>query len=88
MEGWDGRQYEAYNLGRADPRPMTEVAELICRLLGKPTDLIQLADPGPLVTPVKNASFDKAREQLGYVAQIDLEDGVRRTIAWQEATFP
>ena len=88
MEGWDGRQYEAYNLGRADPRPMTEVAELICRLLGKPTDLITLADPGPLVTPVKNASFDKAREQLGYVATVDLEEGVRRTIAWQEATFP
>ena len=88
MEGWDGSRYEAYNLGRDDPRPMTEVAELICRLLGKPTDLITLADPGPLVTPVKNASFDKAREQLGYVAQVDLEEGVRRTIAWQEATFP
>ena len=67
---------------------MTEVAELICRQLGRPTSLIQLADPGPLVTPVKNASFEKAREQLGYVAEVDLEEGVRRTIAWQEATFP
>lgn len=88
MEEWDGRQYEAFNLGRSDPRPMTEVAELLCLLLGKPTDLIELADPGPLVTPVKNASFEKARQHLGYVARVDLEEGVRRTIAWHEATIP
>ena len=46
MEGWDGRRYEAYNLGRDDPRPMTEVAELICRLLGKPTELDHPRRPG------------------------------------------
>jgi nucleoside-diphosphate-sugar epimerase len=88
MEEWDGRSYQGFNLGRSDPQPMTDVAELICRLLGKPTDLIQLADPGPLVTPVKNASFEKARQLLGYEAQVELEDGIRRTIAWQEATIP
>jgi dTDP-glucose 4,6-dehydratase len=88
MENWDGVAYEGFNIGRADPRPMTEVAELLCRLLGKPTELIQLAQPGPFVTPIKNASFDKARERLGFEAAIGLEDGVRRTIEWHEATFP
>jgi len=60
MERWDGATYEGFNIGRSDARPMTEVAEFICGVLGKSTDLIEYADPGPLVTPVKNASFDKA----------------------------
>jgi nucleoside-diphosphate-sugar epimerase len=88
MENWDGHRYEGYNLGRDDPQPMTGVAELLCRVLDKPTDLIRLADPGQLITPVKNASFAKAREQLGYEAQVDLEEGVRRTIAWHVANVP
>ena len=85
MERWDGRSYEAYNLGSEDPRPMTEVAELVCRQLEQSTDLITYANPGPLVTPVKNASMEKARLQLGYEATIPLEEGIARTIAWHEA---
>jgi nucleoside-diphosphate-sugar epimerase len=87
MEGWDGATYEAFNIGRSDPRPTTEVAELICRLLQQPTDLIQLSDPGPLVTPVKNASFEKARRLLRFEAKVPLEEGVERTIAWQLANL-
>lgn len=88
MDRWDGSPYEGFNLGRSDPRPMTEVAELICRLLDRPTSLIRLADPGPLVTPVKNASFEKASRMLGFEAEVPLEEGIRRTIAWQQATLP
>lgn len=88
MERWDGQSYEAFNLGRHDPEPTVEVAELICDLLGKPRELIRLEDPGPLVTPVKNASFDKAERMLGYRAQVSLEDGVRRTIDWHVANIP
>lgn len=88
MERWPAETYEGFNLGRADPRPMTDVAELICRMLDRPTSLIELADPGPLVTPVKNASFEKARRLLGFEASVPLEDGVRRTIDWQLATLP
>jgi nucleoside-diphosphate-sugar epimerase len=88
MERWDGERYEAFNLGRHDPRPTVEVAELICRMLGKSTDLIQLADPGPLVTPIKNASFDKAERMLGFSAAVGLEEGIQRTIDWQLATIP
>ena len=67
--------------------PALRVAALICELLDKPTALIQSADPGPLVTPVKNASFEKAKRMLGYEAQVPLRDGIERTIAWQRATL-
>ena len=88
MERWDGSSYEAFNIGRHDPRPTTEVAELICRILEKPSDLIQLADPGPLVTPIKNASFDKADRLLGFTARVGLEEGIRKTIDWHSARLP
>jgi len=88
MEQWDGKEYEAFNIGRHDPWPTTEVAKLICSILGKSNDLIQLADPGPLVTPIKNASFEKADRLLGYRAKVDLEDGIRRTIEWHLARLP
>ncbi len=87
MDRWDGTSYQAFNIGRSDPRPTTEVAELIARLLDKPTDLITYSDPGPLVTPVKNASFEKARTMLGFEAAISLQEGIERTIEWQRATI-
>ncbi|MGZ6345798.1 MAG: NAD-dependent epimerase/dehydratase family protein [Candidatus Limnocylindrales bacterium] len=88
MERWDGASYEGFNLGRADPKPMTEVAELICDLLDQPRSLIELAPPGPLVTPVKNASFEKAQRRLGFEATVGLAEGIRRTIEWQRTTLP
>lgn len=88
MERWDGASYDAFNIGRHDPRPTTEVAELICHLLDKPTDLIQLTDPGQLVTPIKNASFDKAGQLLGYAARVPLDEGIRQTIDWHLANLP
>jgi nucleoside-diphosphate-sugar epimerase len=88
MERWEGISYEAFNIGRHDPRLTTDVAELICAILGKPTELIQLADPGPLVTPIKNASFEKADQLLGFSAQVGLEDGIRRTIEWHTKVLP
>jgi nucleoside-diphosphate-sugar epimerase len=88
MERWDGASYEAFNIGRSDPLPTTEVAEMICDTLGKPRELIRLSEPGPLVTRVKNASFDKAMEQLGWEAEIGLREGIDRTIAWHRSVLP
>lgn len=83
MERHDHGRYEAYNLGRDDLTPMTQVAEMICDLAGKPRSLIQYSDPNWLITPVKDASFAKAKERLGFEAKVTLEEGIRRTIAWQ-----
>lgn len=87
MEQWDGSRYEAFNIGRHDPRPTEEVASLICEMLGQSTDLIHLSDPGPLVTPIKNASFEKAKEMLGFEAEIRLDEGIRRTIEWHKSVI-
>jgi len=76
--------YQAYNLGRDDVRNTEEVATIICELAGKPTSLLQLVEPPKqLLTPIKNASFDKAYRAFGFESKIPLEEGIRRTIAWQ-----
>jgi len=78
-----GPPYKAYNIGRNDPRSMDEVAKLICRLAEKPEGLIQYSEIPRFVTPIKMASFDKAKDELGYESSVTLEDGVRKTIQWQ-----
>ena len=84
MEGFDPtRGYQAYNIGRDDLRSMDETARLIFRLAGQSENLIDFAEPGSFVTRVKNASFEKAKEHFGYEAQISVEEGIARTIAWQ-----
>jgi nucleoside-diphosphate-sugar epimerase len=84
MEGFDpNRGYQAYNIGRSDLMSMEHCARLICQLADQPDNLIEVSEPGRFVTRVKNASFDKAREHFGYVSEIPVEEGVRRTIDWQ-----
>ncbi len=37
---------------------------------------------------MKLASFDKIRDHFGFDAKTDLEEGIRRTIAWQRENVP
>ncbi len=83
------RGYEAYNLGRDDVQPMEKVALAICGLLGKPAELVrEVEPPAKYLTPVKDASFEKAHHAFGFSASVPLEEGIRRTIAWQVENVP
>jgi nucleoside-diphosphate-sugar epimerase len=86
MERFDpSRGYEAYNVGKNGLIDTVECARLVCRLADAPEELVQVVDPGPFTTHVKEASFDKIREHLGFEAKTELEEGIRRTIEWQRA---
>lgn len=75
--------YEAYNIGRDDLRPTEEVARLIVELAGASPSQIVYSDADRFVYPVKDASFEKAKRDLAWEATIPLDEGIRRTIAWQ-----
>lgn len=78
-------RYEAYNIGRKDLKSAEEVAETVCRLLSKPASLIKRTPPpAKLLTKVKNASFEKAEKAFGFKAAIPLEEGIKKTIEWQQ----
>ncbi len=83
MERAPFKGYEAYNIGRDDLRPTEEVAELIIKLTGASESQLVYSNPDWLVYPVKDASFDKAKRDLGWESTIPLDEGIKRTIAWQ-----
>ncbi|OGO60472.1 MAG: hypothetical protein A2032_01570 [Chloroflexi bacterium RBG_19FT_COMBO_49_13] len=83
MEHHNHGRYEAYNIGRDELVQTTKVAEMICEIAGKPKSLIQYTEPNWLITPIKDASFAKAKETLEYESKVSLAEGISRTIAWQ-----
>lgn len=71
-----------YNLASGVETSIRELAETINRLADNPV--------APVLRPGRDwdhsgrrfGSTEKAREQLGFTAEVSLEDGLRRTIAW------
>lgn len=105
----DSSTGRAYFISSEEAYPMSEVAELIAKTLGKRPR--KLTIPRPLAyaaalvgeaiaavtrkPPVINrdkvidlsqscwgCSIERAKRELGYRQQIDLEDGLRETVAW------
>ncbi len=75
---------EFYNVGTGRRTTIRELAEMIVRLTG--TDQPIVTEPAGL-TFVKNriGSPDKAIEQIGFKAEVDLEEGLRALIEWRAA---
>jgi dTDP-glucose 4,6-dehydratase len=72
----------AWNIGRDDAHvPMAEVARLACRLAGAPDALVEEIDPPAGLASELRISTAKL-ERLGWKPQVDLEEGMRRTLEW------
>ena len=71
-----------YNVGRDDnPISMLDVAHMACDLTGASDKLIQLIDPPGMQTVVKRLATQRIRD-LGWVPEIELEEGMARTLEW------
>ena len=83
--GLRGEPGEIYNLGSGVEITIRELAERVNAATGNPTPIA--------LTPARDwdrsgqrfAATEKAREQLGFVAEVGHEDGVRRTVEWTKA---
>jgi UDP-glucose 4-epimerase len=77
-----GEPGEIYNLGSGVEITIRELAERVNAATGNPTPIA--------LTPARDwdrsgqrfAATGKAREKLGFVAEVSHEDGVRRTVEW------
>lgn len=70
-----------YNVGRHDAEvSMLTVARMACDLTGASRDLIDVVDPGPIVSPVKRLDCS-ALMALGWAPRVDLDQGMRNTMA-------
>jgi nucleoside-diphosphate-sugar epimerase len=74
-------KYEVFNIGRADPVPTEQLAEMIVKLCGSRSEIRRVVAE-PTVIPVKRASFKKAKEVLGWEADCPLEDGLKEVVEW------
>jgi nucleoside-diphosphate-sugar epimerase len=71
---------EIYNIGRDEPIDTVVLAQKIVILAGAPYSLIKEVLPGETIIPIKRASFEKAKREMGWEAKISLNDGLRRLI--------
>jgi CDP-glucose 4,6-dehydratase len=74
---------EAFNAGAGEPRSVLEVAELICELAGGDAapEVRGSGTPGGEIDR-QWVDAGKLRAATGWEPKVDLEEGLRRTIAW------
>jgi nucleoside-diphosphate-sugar epimerase len=86
----DEAQNQIYNLQGTRSVTIKELAELVSRLLGG-IEIEYRQEGGRFGDPQydgRDTSSAKAYAELGWKPEVDLEEGVRRTIEWYRANMP
>ena len=76
---------ESFNIGNA--RAVTTIlglAHIVCRVLNSQSEIYHAPALSADIA-IRIPSVDKAEKLLGFKAQVDLEDGIRRTATWMQA---
>jgi UDP-glucuronate decarboxylase len=82
---------ESYNIGNPDPEiSMLDLADRVESVVGRPIarNIIEYPDSYPADEPNRRCpDIRKSRLQLGYAAQVKLDEGLRRFLGWAERTY-
>jgi dTDP-glucose 4,6-dehydratase len=77
-----GRVGETYNVGSGVEASITEIADLVLSATGKPSSLKTIVPDRPGHDRRYLLDSTKLRSELGWVPEIEFDDGVRATVAW------
>ena len=80
-----GEPGEIYNLGSGAEITILQLAERVNALTGNATPIALKPARDWDRSGQRFADTSKARDQLGFVAEIDHEEGLRRTVAWTKS---
>jgi len=73
---------EVINVATGVDISVSQIADLVLQVLGKPSELRQHVDERPGQVDRHIGSTDKAERLLGWRARTSFEDGLERTVAW------
>lgn len=74
-----------YNVGAGKRTSLKELALTLCALTGAPKEIQYKPNSNPTLVRNRIGSTARASDEIGFTAQIPLEDGLRRLIAWRGA---
>lgn len=74
-------KYEDFNLGRQDPIATELLAEKIVKTCESRSEMRKIQAEAT-VNPIKRASFEKARNVLGWEAKTPIEVGLKEVVRW------
>ncbi|MEN1760788.1 NAD-dependent epimerase/dehydratase family protein [Anoxynatronum sibiricum] len=72
-----------YNVGRGTKTTIKELCEMILKITGSDLD-IQYESAGQTFVTNRIGSTEKAEMEIGFTAQIELEEGLRNLIEWRK----
>ena len=81
---------EAFNFGSSEPVQMLELVTRIVRLMGKENELppqVMLQTKIEREIDAQYLSAEKVGQQVGWKPEVDLNEGLKRTIEWYQANF-
>jgi dTDP-glucose 4,6-dehydratase len=81
-----GQGGAAYNVGSEDGRPLRAIAERVALATGAELHVAREPTPERLASPERYVpDTSRAREQLGLSVRVNLDDAIRRTVAFHRA---
>ncbi len=86
--GCDTLVGRAVNIAYGEMVTVRQVAEAIARVCGRPGLAPRFIEPRPGDVRALRADTRLARETLGFAAEVNLEEGLRRYIDWFRAAHP
>jgi UDP-glucose 4-epimerase len=78
---------EVFHIASGVETSLNELAATTMKVMGAPKDMVPEYGPERKVNAVSRrlSSTEKAERLLGFKAEVDLEEGIRRFVAWWEA---
>lgn len=73
--------YDVFNLGSDSPVQIIKAIKIIEREIGRRAEII-FKPVHPADIPATWADIEKAREILGWEPEVDIEEGIKRTVNW------
>lgn len=79
-------QFEVINLASGNSVQLQDVIEKILALSKHTNVELSYDKSKPSMIPVRRIDVSRAEQRLGWVAKVDLDEGLTKTICWYEAT--